>query len=273
MSCKGAAMKKLFDLMKVDLITMNGEKNSMKTLAVTMIVFCGGMGFLISPIAGVFCPFLMGAFFVPMLFQNELKYHSGKLWGLLPVGRRDLVNARFLMVLGFYTGSSLLFYLLMLPSLVFKPYYLLFGENAEKLDIISLFAERSGGALTVFGVFNLIYFAGFAIGMMVAAGSLRNYFKDPERFERSLSLGKIRKAAKKEYVIALSIFAVILLFVLIVSGILPTGSVAAVIIQLFTQLAGAANGFLLGAVLVTMAVFSAIYKYICTVLEYDEKEL
>lgn len=266
-------MKKLFDLMKVDLITMNGEKNSTKTLAVTMIVFCGGMGFFISPIAGVFCPLLMGAFFVSMLFQNELKYHSDKLWGLLPIGRRELVNARFLLILGLYTGSSLLFYLLMLISLAFKSYYLFWGEDAEKFDIIALFAERSGGALTALGVFNLIYLAGFAVGMMAAAGILRNYFKDPERFEMLLTLGKVQKTRKINYVIALFVFAVILLLVLIVGGVLPIGSAAAVIIQLFSQLAGAANGFLLGAVLVTIAVFSAVYKYVCTVLEYDEKEL
>lgn len=266
-------MKKLFNLMKVDLINVNGGKSNMKTIAVLIIVFCGGMGFFISPIAGVYCPFLMGAFFVPMFFQNELKYHSGKLWGLIPIRRRDLVNARFLLIMGLYTVTSFLFYLLMLLSLVFKPYYLLFGKDAENLDIIVLLAEGSGGALTAFGVFNLIYLAGFAFGMTIAAGILRNYFKDPERMEGLLSLGKVHKARKTEYVLALFVFAVLLLWVLIVSGILPLGSAAAVIIQLFTQLSGAANGFLLGAVLVTMAVFSAIYKYICTLLEYDEKEL
>ncbi|MDE5859654.1 MAG: ABC-2 transporter permease [Oscillospiraceae bacterium] len=266
-------MKKLFDLMKVDLITMNGGKNSMKMIAVLIIVLCGFTGFCISPIAGVECPFLMGAFFVPMLFRNEMKYHSGKLWGLLPISRRELVNARFLLVLGLYPISSLLFYLLMLLSLAFKPYYLFFGEDAEKMDIIALLAEHSGGALTAVGLFNLIYSAGFAIGMILASGILRNYFKDPERFELSLSLGKVNKAHKKDYRMELLVFAVILLWVLTVSGILPIGSAAAVIIQLFAQLAMAANGFLLGTVLVTMAVFSAIYAYICTVLEYDEKEL
>lgn len=263
-------MKKLFDLMKVDLITMNGGKNRMKTLAVLMIVFCGGMGFCISPITGVYCPFLMGAFFGPMLFQNELKYHSDKLWGLLPIRRRDLVSARFLLNLGLYTVSSFLFYLLMLLSLVFKPYDLIFGEDA--VDIIAQLAQRSGGALTVLGVFNLIYLAGFAIGMMVAAGSLRNCFKYPERFDPSQSLGKARKT-EENAILSLFLIAVLMLWVLIVIGVLPIGTAAAVIIQLFAQLAGAANGFLLGAVLVTMAVFSAIYKYICTVLEYDEREL
>lgn len=266
-------MKKMFDLMKVDLITMNGGKNSMKMIAVLIVACCGFTGFCISPIAGVECPFLIGAFFVPMLFRNELKYHSGQLWGLLPINRRELVNARFLLVLGLYTISSFLFYLLMLLSLAFKPYYLFFGEDAENMDIIALLAERSGGTLTSLGLFNLVYFAGFAIGMMIAAGILRNYFRDPERFEMALSLSKIHKAQKTEYVLALFVLAVILLWVLIVSGVLPIGTAAAVIIQLVAQLAGAANGFLLGTVLVIMAVFSAIYQYICTVLEYDEKEL
>lgn len=267
-------MKKIFDLMKVDLITMNGGKNNMKIIAALITVFCGFTGFCISPIAGVECPFLISAFFVPMLFRNEIKYHSGKLWGLLPVGRRDLVNARFLLVLGLYTILSLLFYLLMLLSLVFKPYYLLFGADAKNMDIISLLAESSGGSLTALGVFNLVYLSGFSVGLMTAAGSLRNYFKNPKRFELSLSLGQKNKASEKDHGIGLLVFAVILLlWMLIVCGILPIGPAAAVIIQLFAQLAGAANGFLLGAVLVTMAAFSAIYKYICTVLEYDEKEL
>ncbi|MDE5991646.1 MAG: ABC-2 transporter permease, partial [Oscillospiraceae bacterium] len=204
-------MKKLFDLMKIDLITMNGGKNSMKTIAVLIVVCCGFTGFCISPIAGVECPFLMGVFFVPMLFRNELKYHSGKLWGLLPVSRRDIVNARFLLVLGLYTISSLLFYLLMLISLAFKPYYLFFGEDAENMDIIALLAERSGGALTALGVFNLIYFAGFAIGMILATGTLRNYFEDPEMVELSLSLGKV-KAHKKDYSVELFVFAAVLLW-------------------------------------------------------------
>ncbi|MDE5577021.1 MAG: ABC-2 transporter permease [Oscillospiraceae bacterium] len=265
-------MKKIFDLMKADLITMNGGKNSMKTIAVLIAVCCGFTGFCISPIAGVECPFLMGVFFVPMLFRNELKYRSGKLWGLLPISRRDLVNARFLLVLGLYTVSSLLFYLLMLISLVFKPYYLFFGEDAEKMDIVALLAECSGGALTALGVFNLIYFAGFAIGMMLAAGALRNYFNDPETAELLLSLGKV-KTRKKDYSAELIAFAAVLLWVLTVSDVLPIGTAAAVIIQLIAQLAGAANGFLLGTVLAAIAVFSAVCKYICTLLEYDEKEL
>lgn len=261
-------MQRILDLMRIDLITMNGGKNSMKTLFVLMLLFCGVLGFLFSPLIGIYCPFLMGAFFVPMMFQNELKYHCDKLHSLLPIRRRDLVNARFLFATVFYTALSLIFYLIMLLSLNLKLYYIVFGDDAENMDIIALIAKQSGGSFTELGLFNLLYFAAFAVGMMVAAGNLRKHFKDNKTIDLSL-----KKATKKDYVYFLLIFALVLLWVLIVSGVLPLGSLAAIIIQLFTQLAGAANGTLLGAVLVTIAVFSAIYKYICTVLEYDEKEL
>ncbi len=261
-------MRKILDLMRVDLITMNGGKNNMKTILVLMLIIFGGLGFLFSPIVGLYCPMVMGGFFVPMLFHNELKYHSEKLWGLLPIRRRDLVNARFLFATTLYTALSFIFYFLMLLALNLKSYYILIGEQAEHLDFIAILVQRSGGSLTELGLFNLMYFGAFSFGLIVMTGSLRKHFKDSKTTELSL-----KKASKKEYVYLLLVLAALLLWVLIVSGFFPLGTAAAVIIQLFAQLVGAANGFLLGAVLVTIALFSAIYKYICTVLEYDEKEL
>lgn len=264
-------MKKIIDLMKADLITMNGGENSLRSVAVLIIIFCVGGGYCISPLAGVCCPFLMGTFLVPMLFENEVKYHSEKLLGLLPIKRCDLVSARFLLVMGLYAASGILFYLLMLPSLIFKPYYLFFEEDAGQLDIISLAVRATGGVLTEYGVFGLAYFTCFAVGMIIAAGSLRSYFKDSEKFDTSSDLNG--RPQKKYYIHALIAAAVMMLLFLTVSGILPLGSSALVIIQLLLQLAEAGNGFLLGAVFVAVAVFSAVYKYICTLLEYEEKEL
>ncbi len=243
----------------------------MKSVAVLTILFFGGLGFVFSPLFGLFVPLMLGAFFVPMMFQNEQKYHSEKMFAVLPVGRSDLVKSRYILSIGLYVIVCIIFYLLMLLSLKLKPYYFMFGEDAEHVDVIHLLAQNSGGMMTDLGVFSLIYSVAFSFGLIVMSGSLRSYFKDSERFSAKLS-GKLKKADKKEYVYALIVFGVIIIWALIVSGILPLGA-AAVIIQLLIQLAQAANGFLLGAVFVTIAVFSAIYKYICTLLEYDEKEL
>lgn len=263
-------MKKIFDLMRIDIITMNGGKNSMKTIFVLMFIFFGVIGFLFSPLIGLYCPLLMGGFFVPMMFQNELKYHSDKLWCLLPIKRRDLVNARFLFTTILYTALFVIFYFLMLLALNLKLCYIFFGEDAENMDVIALIVQQSGGSFTELGLFNLLYFSAFSFGLFFMSGSLRKHFKDNKIIDLSL---KLHKVTKKEIGYLLLVLMLLLLWVLIVSGFLPLGTASAVILQVFMQLAGAANGFLLSTVLVIMAVFSVIYKYICTVLEYDEKEL
>ncbi|MDE7098910.1 MAG: ABC-2 transporter permease, partial [Ruminococcus sp.] len=160
-------MKKLFDLIKADFITMNGGKNNMRTIFIFLFIFCGVFGLFISPLFGIYCPILMGGLFVPTIFKNERKYHSEKLHCLLPVKKQDVVKARFMMILGLYIIMSFLFYLIMLIALIFKTYYLFWGAMmAENMEILSLLAERSGGTFTVFGLFNLIYIVAFAIGMM-----------------------------------------------------------------------------------------------------------
>ncbi|MDE7364878.1 MAG: ABC-2 transporter permease [Ruminococcus sp.] len=261
-------MKKLFDLMKVDFITMNGGKNNMRTIFIFLFIFCGLFGFLITPIFGIYCPMLMGGLFVPTVFKNERKYHSEKLHCLLPVKKQDVVKARFMMILGLYTILSLLFYMLMLIAIIFNTYYLFWGEEAMDLEFLTLLAECSGGTFTKFSLFNLIYLVAFAFGMMMAAGTLRKHFKDNKTMELSF-----KKITKKEYIIFLAVVVMLIIWVMIVSGILPVGTAVSVLMQLVIQLAESGGGFLLGAILLTMALFSVSYKYICTVLEYDEKEL
>lgn len=266
-------MKKILDLIRVDLITMNGGKNNMKMIFVLMFLFSGVLGFLFSPLLGLECPLLMGGFFVPMMFQNEIKYHSEKLYSILPINRRDLVKARFLLTTELYTALFLVFYLLMMLALKLKTYHLIFGNNAEEMDIIRSIVKMSDGAFTELGLFNLLYFTAYSFGLITSAGSLRKYFKNSKSFSGILLIGKKKKADKKEWAFGIFIIFVVVLWLLIVAEIIPAGSVILLILLLFLQLAQAANGFLLGAVMVTIAVFSAIYKYVCTVLEYDEKEL
>lgn len=260
-------MKKLFDLMRIDFITMNGGKNNMRTIFIFMFVFFGLFGFFITPLFGIYCPLFMGGLFVPTIFKNERKYHSDKLHCLLPIKKQDLVKARFLMILGLYVIFSLLFYALMLIAIIFKTYYLFWGEFGMDLEILTLLAESSGGTFTVFGLFNLIYLVAFAFGIMMASGSLRKHFRGNKTMEFYFA-----KITKKEYIIFLLVFVGLIIWVMIVSGILPVGTALMIILQLLVELAEAGSGFMLGAVFVVIAIFSAVYKYICTVLEYEEKE-
>lgn len=265
-------MRKIIDLIRIDFITMNGGKNNMRTIFVLMFIFCGIVGFMTSPLIGLECPLLMGCLFVPTIFQNERKYQGDKLHSLLPISRHDLVNARFMFTTALYTGLFLIFYLIMLLALIIKPYTIFMGDdiNIEEIpiDIIALLVRRSDGRFTELGLFNMMYFSAFSFGLIIMSGSLRKHFKDSKIIDFS-----IKKAAKKDYLYFMLAFAVILFWILVVSGVLKIGTAIAVFLQLLVQLAGAGNGFLLGMVFVTIAVLSALYNYICTVLEYDEKEL
>lgn len=261
---------KLLDLMHADLITMNGGKNNMRTTLLVSVLFFGAMGFLFSPLFGMYVPMIMGAFFVPMVFNNEMKYHSERMYVVLPIARKDLVRSRFLMSITLFTAASLLFYLLMLLSMHLKVYYIFFGEDAEHMDVIRLFAESYG--MTETGMLGLLYSVVFSFGLHLISGNLWKYFKDSKDFTAVIS-GEFRKANKKDKGYLLLTLVIILFLVLAVTDILPIKSAISPVMQLLVQLAGAADGFLLGAVMVAMAVFFSIYSYICTILEYEEKEL
>lgn len=156
----------------------------------------------------------------------------------------------------------------MLLAQKLKLSYRILDDGAGELDLIARLVRGSGGAFTELGLFNLVYFAAFSFGLIIMTGSLRNHFKDKRILE-----GSLKTTSRKEYVYLLVIAAVGLLWALIISDVLKIGPLLMVFGQLLLELAAAANGFLLGAVLVTIAVLSAIYKKICTILEYDEKEL
>lgn len=261
-------MRRILDLIRVDIITMNGGKNNTRSMLIMLLVIFGVLGFVFSSLVGIYCPLLVGGFFAPMIFSSERKFHSEKLWGLLPIRRRDLVNARFLLSITVYTALFIVFYLLMLLSQTLKLNDIIFENGSAELDLVAILARQTGGAMTELGLFNLAYFAAFAFGLMFLTGSLRNHFKDSKAAD-----GTLKKATRKEYVYLLIIAAIGLLWALIISDVIKIGPLLMVLAQLFLQLASAANGFLLAAAMVAIGVFSAIYKYVCTVLEYDEKEL
>ena len=261
-------MKKIYNIIHTDMITMNGGKNNLRGIVILITLIFGAMGFFVSPIAGVYCPFEFGCFFVPMLFQNEQKYHSEKMYSLIPIDRKDLVRSRFIFTIGIYTVMSAIFYVLMLISMKLEWYLNL----TEGDDVIAMMTAKMGG-FSKLGLFNLIYFASFGLGLILSSSALRNYFRDSRTISAAISFEKLKKPEKKDIFFAVLIFGIIILWGLVVSGVIPMGATIAIILNLFSQLAQTADGFLFGAVFIAMGIFSMIYKYICTLLEYDVKEL
>jgi hypothetical protein len=188
-----------------------------------------------------------------MLFGNELKYHSERLNTVLPVSRRDIVDSRFILTLSFYCGTSVLFYVLMALAVV----------NQQKQGVIIRLADIAP-----------FYFAAFTIGAVIISGKLRKYFANSRAMSMSEKTGGIRCAKKREYVYAV-IMAGMLIFLclLVFSDVLPAVPVLSFIAHFLSILGEAAGGALLAAFFLTIAAFSVAYKYICTVCEYEDKEL
>ncbi|MBR3630017.1 MAG: ABC-2 transporter permease [Oscillospiraceae bacterium] len=261
------------EVIRVDLLTMRGGKKNGALVAVLIfLVFCLAAGFMISPVASLYLPFILGGFFVPTLFHNEMKYHSEKMWSLLPIQRRDLVNARFLLSYGLYAAVSLVVYLLMLLSMRLELWYRVTDENM--IDIISLVAKGMG--MSKMGFFNMVYFAAVTAGMIFMGSTLRTYFRDPEALRTQMNLGakgKSRIGSKKEITAAAVILGLFIVGALAVTGILPIIPAIRPVTYVFRQLAGAADGVIFGVILLTVAVFQVMVYYIGTLIDYDKREL
>jgi hypothetical protein len=244
--------KRLFSLIRSDLIMMNGGKNSLKLLVVILCLTFGAMVF-IAPFMAILVPPLMSFFFVPMLFGNEMKYHSEKMNAVLPVSRKDVVNSRFLLTMTFYAGISLLFYVLM---------------------ILAVINQQRQGVILFLSSFNAPYAAAFAIGAVIISDKLRKLFSDSRKTSITAKTGGIRKAGMKEYIRALVISGVLIfIFLLVFADLLPAVPALGFVIGLLMILEKTADGILLLAAALTIAGLTVAYRYICTVCEYEDKEL
>lgn len=262
-------MNRIRDLIRMDLITMNGGKNNMKSLAIisTLLMLLGG--FFVSPLFGaVITPLTVAGFFPLMIFQNEIRYHAEKLPALLPVRRRDLVTSRFLMMTGLYAAVIVICYLVMLISMLTGFYKQ--AMNGE--DLLSMLAQKT--QFTEYGLFHLAVCIGAAAGLKIISITLKQYFSDSSILAAAIGVkDQNGKKNKRRAVSSVIIIAVTILIMLVLSGLIPIGPAFSLILEMLKQLAVIADGWIFGIVVLAAAGCSAFYDYVCTVLSYDEKEI
>lgn len=266
-----AYIKKLTDLMRADLITMNGPKNSMKSLAIMTFAFVIIGGICFSPVVGLYGPIMIGCFFVPAIFNSEMKCNAIKMFGIIPIERKDLVRSRFILCSAIFTAVNLVIYLLMLISLKLKLYLHIASQAG---DILKLAASRSDGLLNEFGLFNVTYSAAFAIGMIMLGNQLKNYFKDSKMFAIRFNSGMGKKKLTKDEIIAATVVtAAMVLFFLFITGILDMSAALVALILIFFQFAMAGNGVLLTLVFMVFVPFHMAFEYVNTLVNYEKKEI
>lgn len=260
-------MQKYIDLMRIDLLTMNGDKNSMRSMLI--LLFFGSIAgeIFLSPIFGFIGMLMVGSMIVVTWYQSQSKYHASKLFGLLPVSRKDIVTARFMLFIGLFLAMSIVMYAFMELSLVL-------GIHKEVTGDLQAVLDKMGAGIEFASACRLGFFVFFDFGMLTVASSLKGYFTNPAAFESAAGLGTATsKMSAKGALTAIVILITAIVLSLYFSGILYLGTAGAVIMQLFTQLFTAGGGIMFGLVMITLAGFSAYYNYLCTVIAYEDTEI
>ncbi len=260
-------MEKILLVIRSDLITMKGKGVGKIWIYAVLLIVIIAMGFFVSSFVGVYGP-LFSSFIVPqLLFSNEAKYKSEKMYCIAPVERRDIVNARFLLTTAIIAVLTIATYLLMLIAIKLD----IPSKYSDNVDVLDGLIKQLHLSLTKKQLFDLLYSVVSVINISMGANMLRNYFKDPALLSGKITTGK--KLAKRD-VIGLTVTVIMALFVLAgVVGLLPFGKAFVVLFQVIAQLAEAANGKLLILLMLFLTGFETAYQYFCARVEYADKEL
>ncbi len=260
-------MQKYIDLMRIDLLTMKGDKNSMRSMLILLFVGSIAGEIFVSPMFGFIGMLMVGGMIVATWYQSQSKCHTAKLFGLLPVSRKDIVAARFMLFIGLFLAMSVVMYAFMELSLVLGIHKEIAGDMQAMLD-------KTGADIDFGSACRLGFFVFFDFGMFLVAASLKGYFTAPAAYETAAGLGTATskmnaKGALTAFVILITAIVLSLFF----SGVIYLGTAGAVILQIFIQLFTAGGGIMFGLVMITLAGFSAYYNYLCTVIAYEDAEI
>lgn len=261
---------KIKTIINADLITMRGSKKSNLLLAAVTGCICIFGAFLVSPLVGSYLPLVTGLLIVPLLFQNEQRYHCDKLYCLLPVTRKDVVNARYLFTAALNLVTCLSNFAVTLVSYKFKVYLKVIGDDNDILDKLTAALSSS---LSKTGVIVVTCFAMNALSFIMCSSILRNYFKNPESIGVNVSLSKSKKLKKSDYVGLGFTIVIMIIFLSIMTGQISIAPAIAVVAMVIGQLASVGDGFMLCFLLLFISAAETLFQYFCTLIEYTDKEM
>ena len=265
-------MEKLKHIIAIDRINISSGKNKIFLFIIVMLFFLVFAGFAYSP-AAVFIEGILVAPMIPeLVFQNEMKNHSEKLWGILPVSRKELVNARFFYMIIAYFCIYIVLFVLMRISLALQ----LYDRWQNEPEIMEMIAQRTDGAISVKQIFYICAITGFAVGLTTVSSQLRAFFKH-DKLALSLRSDEFFKSTKSmkltDKIIPSIIVIVVFLFMFFMLGVIPLNAATSIFAQLIIQLIISAHGIPFCAVILTFSLLRLWYFYTCATLEYDDLEL
>lgn len=251
-------MKTIIDLMSVDLIALRGKKGGTFRTMVILLVMCALSGILFMPIFWAVYVYAAAALIVPMIINQEIRSEYEKTFCILPVDRKSVVFARFLLTMSLFSGISIVLYAFMKISLAA-------GLSQQTID--ELF-EIMGISASISEFHNVIFSVAFMIGIMVMAGKLRNYFKNGAVSRKNSLLRNVLKG-----ILIYIVFMIAATLIIYASSVPFIQTAFSLIFTILSALSQPADGALLCLTLMIAGYGMAVYQAVCAVLEYDEREL
>ncbi len=258
-------MKRILDLIRVDLISFSGKKKGILIAFVTALMISILIGIFILPEFMAVCVLVAACLMTSLLTSQENQLNTAKIFCILPTDRKSIVLAKYLLTTVMMTGISLLIYILMEIAMEIDIYDSFTGG----IDTALTTAEKQADiSLSVIAVYNAIYSFIFMISMIIMSGSLRRYFKNGISDKKN---SLIRTTVKIILIILGIVLIETVLFQLVQIQLVQ--SILILIFSLLEILAQPLQGLLLSMIFIGIGYGMTAYHTVCSVLEYDEREL
>ncbi|MBR5363137.1 MAG: ABC-2 transporter permease [Oscillospiraceae bacterium] len=254
-------------LVRLDLIALNSKQKRLIPVMLILLAVGAVGAVFVEPALMLICMLIVSGMLPGMLFRTEESSHSAKVFSVLPVERKDVVSARFLLLTASLLCISLLSGIMMQISyhihiFVMKDFY---------DDIFSILMPDITDALKLNGFYKALFALVFMFCMGHQAKGLRKYFREGDTAAAESSLRRIGKKVLLPVII-------ILLFELVVVLIgMPAFKVFMSVLSglcgMITTMLKLRNGLVMLLIFIAAGFGFAAYHYTAATLEYDDKEL
>lgn len=254
-------------LIRLDLIALSGRQKRMIPVMILLLLIGAAGAILIEPAIMLICMMIVSGMFPGLLFRTEESAHSSRVFTILPVARKEVVSARFLLLTSLLLTVSVISFAVMMLSCRLH----IFLTSGFYEEIISVLMPDLAKSLNLRGFYQGLFSLVFMFCMGRQAKALRKYFREGDT---AAAEGTLRRIGKK---ILLPV-AVIMLFELAILLIgMPAFkfimSVLSGLWSIFMAMMKLGNGLVMWLIGVSAGFGLAVYHYTAAALEYDDKEL
>ncbi|WP_024862211.1 ABC-2 transporter permease [Ruminococcus flavefaciens] len=259
-------MKKMIDLMRVDLISAKGRNKARIFVMLLLTAMFVVMGLLTEAIFMVFSIVVLGVMLVPFITMAEKTHNAGKIFSVIPTDRKSIVISRFALTTGIYTVFSAIIFIL---YLIMEKFSELHGITISK-DVRDVYevSHGFGTGVQMKALENSMFWLVFAVTLIVMAGQHRRYFKKGISSKSNSLLISFLKILG-----GIALFYAIAAVIILIFNVDILKPVLIVLLNMIMALAAPMNGLLLSIVLIFIGFGFTLYQLVCSVVDYEAREL